>query len=84
VIYLAQHKMLLTIHQAGLHYIKPCLKKNFHNFNLSTQQDEAGRSLEFKASLVYRVSGQAEMLHRDILSQKKKKKIKKQKNLSIF
>jgi hypothetical protein len=42
--------------------------KAAHTFNLGTQEAEAGRSLEFEASLVYMVSS---ALHRDTVLKKK-------------
>jgi hypothetical protein len=47
-----------------------------HAFDPSTWEAEAGGSLEFEASLVYRVSGQPRLL-RETQSQRKKKKKKK-------
>jgi hypothetical protein len=44
-----------------------------HTLNPSTQEAEAGRFLEFQASLVYKGSpGQSGILHRETLSQKSK------------
>jgi hypothetical protein len=43
-----------------------------HVFNLNTQKAEAGGSLEFEASLVYRESSRKPDLQRETLSQKTK------------
>lgn len=54
-------------------------------FNLSTREAEASRSLEFKASLAYRVTSRTTraLFHRENLSQKHNKKVKgKKENLS--
>jgi hypothetical protein len=52
-----------------------------HAFNPSTQEAEAGRSLEFEASLVYRVSSRtAKATHRNPVSKNQKPKNKNQKN----
>jgi hypothetical protein len=49
-----------------------------HAFDPSTWEAEAGGSLEFEASLVYRVSGQPRLLRETQSQRKKKKKKKKQ------
>jgi hypothetical protein len=48
-----------------------------HTFNLSTQEAEAGRSLEFKASLIHRAS-----LRTARTTQRKKPCLKKNKTLN--
>jgi hypothetical protein len=45
-----------------------------HAFNFSTQEAEVGRSLEFKASLLYRVNSRtAKATQRNPFSKRKKK-----------
>lgn len=51
-----------------------------HDFNSTTWEAEAGRSLEFRASLVYIVLGQPEQIVRPYL---KKKKFKSPKRLVL-
>jgi hypothetical protein len=57
-----------------------------HAFNLSTWETEEANLCKFKANLAYRASSSSEQprLHRETLSQKKKKKEKKRGVCGIY